>query len=107
MGDTRRVRRPGATGTVFTRIGGRLSEGLLRSELLVAAVVLSSFTLVIGLTSDSAAWKVGYCVAGGSGIAASFAVMRREQRWQWLESVGIAVGNVVLLAIYGRLSGDV
>lgn len=107
MGDIRRVRRPGATGTVFTRIGGRLAEGLLRSELLVAAVVLSSFTLVMGLTSDSAAWKAGYCVAGVSGIAASFVVMRREERWQWLASAGIAVGNVILLAVYGRLSGDV
>ncbi|OQS13957.1 hypothetical protein B0T36_17790 [Nocardia donostiensis] len=107
MGGTRRSRSLGKIAVVITRIGALLAEGLLRRELLVGAVLLSSFTVVMGLTSDGAAWKAGYCAAGGLGIAASFVVMRREWRWQWLGSVGICLFNVILLVVHGRLSGQI
>ncbi|WP_328389037.1 hypothetical protein [Nocardia sp. NBC_00416] len=106
MGYTRRSRRPGAAAVAVDRLGTLLAEGLLRNEFLVAAVVLSSITAVLGLTSDGVVWKVLYCAAGFAGIAATFVVMRKNWPLQWLASVGISVGNLILLVVYGRMSGN-
>lgn len=86
--------------------GTRLSGGWLRHELLVAAVVLSLFTLMMGLISEHAGWQIGYCVAGTAGITGSVLVMRSDSPRQWMASVGIALLNVLLLIVYGRMSGD-
>ncbi|MGW0178289.1 hypothetical protein [Nocardia sp. NPDC003345] len=104
MGDQRKAK--GSAGAV-ARFGALLAEGLLRRELLIGAVLLSTFTIVIGLTATSPSWKIGYCVAGGIGIAASFVTMRKEWALQWLGSVVICLLNIVLLVAYGRLTGDV
>lgn len=106
MGDIRRARRSGGAGAVIDRIGALLDEGMLRNELVVAALVLSSFTGVLGLTSEGFGWKAGYCVAGALGVTASFAVMRRVRSRQWLALLGISVLNVILLVVYGRMSGS-
>ncbi|MEV6555645.1 hypothetical protein AB0M22_08010 [Nocardia sp. NPDC051756] len=92
--------------TATAQIGALLAEGLLRREFLVGAVLLSTFTVVMGLTSDSTAWKASYCVAGALGIVASFIVMRRNWPLQWLGSISIVLINVILLVVHGRLSGD-
>lgn len=107
MGDTRDSRKPGRIATATARLGALLAEGLLRRELLIGAVLLSSFTTVVGLTATDTAWRTGYCVAGGLGIAASFVVMRRKWTLQWVGSLGICVLNIILLVVYGRLTGDV
>lgn len=87
-------------------LGARLSDGWLRHELLVASIVLSLFTLVMGLTSEHMGWRIGYCAAGTAGVTASVLVMRRDGPRQWVASIGIAVANVILLIVYGRMSGD-
>lgn len=106
MGDIRRARRSGGAGAVFERLGALLDEGMLRNELMVAALVLSSFTGVLGLTSDGFGWKAGYCVAATLGVTASFVVIRKTRSRQWLALLGISVLNVILLVVYGRMSGS-
>ncbi|GGL28121.1 hypothetical protein [Nocardia jinanensis] len=107
MGDLRRARRSGGAGAAIERIGALLDGGSLRNELVVAALVLSSITVVLGLTSDGFGWKAGYCLAGILGVTASFVVLRRDRpRQQWAALIGIAVLNVLLLVVYGRMSGS-
>ncbi|MEU4314471.1 hypothetical protein [Nocardia sp. NPDC024068] len=107
MGDERKPRNPARIAGTAARLGGLLAEGLLRRELLIGAVLLSTFTIVIGLTASSTSWKIGYCLAGGVGIVASFVTMRKEWTLQWLGSLCICVLNIALLVAYGRLTGDV
>ncbi|MEV3962518.1 hypothetical protein AB0M34_16725 [Nocardia sp. NPDC050193] len=106
MGDIHRARRSGGAGAAIDRIAALLDEGMLRNELVVAALVLSSFTGVLGLTSEGFGWKAGYCVAGALGVTASFVVMRKFRARQWLALLGISVFNVILLIVYGRMSGS-
>ncbi|MGW1739849.1 hypothetical protein ACWCPQ_13675 [Nocardia sp. NPDC001965] len=107
MGDIHRARRPGGVGAVIERLGASLDEGLLRNELTVAALVLSSVTVVMGLTANGFGWTAGYCVAGSLGFAASFRAMRTDRpRRQWLALLGICVVNLLLLVVYGRMSGS-
>ncbi|WP_157101147.1 hypothetical protein [Nocardia shimofusensis] len=89
----------------MTRFGALLAEGLARRELIVGAVLLSTFTIVVALNSAEAGWKFGYCIAGALGIVGTFVVMRSNWRLQWLGSVGIILANVVLLIVHGRISG--
>ncbi|WP_157228683.1 hypothetical protein [Nocardia brevicatena] len=107
MGDKRDSRGPGRAAPGAMRFGALLAEGLLRRELLIGAVLLSSFTIVIGLTATGVGWKTGYCVAGGLGIAGAFVMMRGTWTLQWWGSLGICVLNIILLIVYGRLTGDV
>ncbi|MGW0005331.1 hypothetical protein [Nocardia grenadensis] len=106
MGDTRRARRSGGAGAAIERLGALLDQGTLRNELMVAALVLSSFTGVLGLTSDGFGWKAGYCVAGALGVTASFVVVRKVRMRQWLALLCLSVLNVILLVVYGRMSGS-
>lgn len=106
MADTRRSRYTGRVVTAVTAWGTRLSEGWLRHELVVASIVLSLFTLAMGLTSEQAGWRIGYCAAGAAGVTASVLVLRREGPRQWVASTGTALLNVLLLIVYGRMSGD-
>ncbi|NKY56444.1 hypothetical protein [Nocardia flavorosea] len=106
MADTRRSRHTERAVAAITTLGARLSDGWLRHELLVASIVLSLFTLVMGLTSEHLGWRIGYCAAGTVGATASVLVLRRDGPRQWMASVGIAVSNVILLIVYGRMSGD-
>ncbi|MEU4314505.1 hypothetical protein [Nocardia sp. NPDC024068] len=92
---------------MITRFTVRLDEGLLGTELLVTAVVFSLFTVVMGLTADGVAWALGYCGAGGAGAAAALRVTRTDWRRQWPALAGIALFNVILLFVYGRLSGGI
>ncbi|WP_280398275.1 hypothetical protein [Nocardia carnea] len=103
MADSRRSDRVVAA---VAAVGTRLSGGWLRHELLVASVVLSLFTLMMGLISEHAGWRIGYCLAGAAGVTASVLVMRRDGPRQWLASIAIALVNVLLLIVYGRMSGD-
>lgn len=106
MADTRRSRHTDRAIAAIMTLAARLSEGWLRHELLVASIVLSLFTLVMGLTSEHMGWRLGYCAAGTAGVTASVLVLRREGPRQWMVSIGIAVSNVILLIVYGRMSGD-
>lgn len=107
MGDIHRARRPGSIGAVIERVGASLDEGLLRNELTVAALVLSSVTVVMGLTADGFGWIAGYCVAGGLGFAAALRAVRTDRpRHQWLALLGICLLNLLLLVVYGRMSGS-
>ncbi|MFG1793129.1 hypothetical protein [Nocardia sp. NPDC049149] len=87
------------------KIGVLLAEGLLRRELMVGAILLSTFTIVVALNSTEAGWKIGYCVAGAVGIIGAFVAMRTNWRLQWLGSVGIIVVNMILLVVHGRITG--
>ncbi|MEV0293444.1 hypothetical protein [Nocardia sp. NPDC050710] len=89
----------------MAKIIALLAEGLFRRELLVGAILLSTFTIVVALNSAEAGWRIGYSVAGALGIVGAFAAMRGNWRIQWLGSVGIIVANVVLLVVHGRISG--
>ncbi|WP_280460700.1 hypothetical protein [Nocardia carnea] len=106
MADTRRSRHTDRVFAAVSALGARLSGGWLRHELLVASIVLSLFTLVMGLTSEHVGWRIGYCAAGTAGVTASVLVLRREGPRQWVASLGIAMSNVILLVVYGRMSGD-
>ncbi|MGW0178314.1 hypothetical protein [Nocardia sp. NPDC003345] len=105
MGDTSRSRRPRGAVAAINRFGAMLDEGLLRTELLVTAVVFSLVTVVMGLTADSTVWALAYCAAGGMSAAAALRVTRRDWPRQWLALAGIVLFNVILLFVYGRLSG--
>ncbi|WP_280421000.1 hypothetical protein [Nocardia carnea] len=105
MADTRRSRRTDRVVAAVITLGTRLSEGWLRHELAVASIVLSLFTLVMGLISEHAGWQIGYCAAGAAGVTASVLVLRRDGSRQWVASIAIAVLNVILLTVYGRMSG--
>ncbi|WP_327149312.1 hypothetical protein [Nocardia sp. NBC_01329] len=107
MGDIRRARRPSGVSAAIERIGAQLDEGSLRNELMVAALVLSSITVVMGLTADGFGWMAGYCLAGIVGFTGVFVVMRGDRpRQQWLVPLGIAVLEILLLIVYGRMSGS-
>ncbi|MGW5386103.1 hypothetical protein [Nocardia sp. NPDC003963] len=107
MGDIRRARRSGGVGAVIERVGASLDEGSLRNELTVAALVLSSFTVVLGLTSDGFGWTAGYCAAGLLGVTGALVVMRKDRpRQQWLVPAVISLLDVALLIVYGRMSGS-
>ncbi|MEU1954635.1 hypothetical protein ACH474_31660 [Nocardia rhamnosiphila] len=106
MGDTRRARRSGGVGAAIERAVAQLDEGFLRNELMVAALVLSSIIAVMGLSSDGLGWKLGYCAAGLLGVTASFVVMRRDRPRQWLVLSAISALAVLLLIVYGRMSGS-
>ncbi|WP_157106065.1 hypothetical protein [Nocardia sienata] len=106
MGDTRRARRSGGVGAAIERAVALLDEGLLRNELMVAALVLSSVNAVMGLSSDGLGWKLGYCAAGFLGVTASLLVMRNDRLRQWPALLAISVLDVVLLIVYGRMSGS-
>lgn len=107
MGDTRRARRPSGVSAAIERAGALLDEGLLRNELMVAALVLSSVTVVMGLTADGFGWTAGYCIAGIGGLTAPFVVPRKDRpRQQWLVPAGISVLEILLLIVYGRMSGS-
>lgn len=107
MGDARRSQDSGGRASGVAKLGALLAEGLLRREFMVGAVLLSSLTIVVGLGSESLGWQVGYSVAGGAGIVASFVGMRREWPLQWLFSIGILVFDVLLLVVHGRIFGQV
>ncbi|MEU1984338.1 hypothetical protein [Nocardia sp. NPDC019395] len=107
MGGARRSRDSGGTGSGAAKLGALLAEGLLRRELMVGAVLFSSLTIVVGLSSESLAWQIGYCVAGGSGIVASFVGMRRKWQLQWLFSIGVLAFNGILLVVHGRIFDQV
>ncbi|MEU4430608.1 hypothetical protein AB0F65_07995 [Nocardia rhamnosiphila] len=106
MGDTRRARRSGGVGAAIERAVAQLDEGFLRNELMVAALVLSSIIAVMGLSSDGLGWKLGYCAAGLLGVTASFVVMRRDRPRQWLVLSAVSALAVLLLIVYGRMSGS-
>lgn len=106
MADTRRSRLTDRVVAGTTAVGVRLSEGWLRPELLVASLVLSLTTLALGLLSGHIGWQIGYCVAGAAGVSVSVLVMRRENPRQWRASIAIVLVNVLLLIVYGRMSGD-
>ncbi|MGW6331414.1 hypothetical protein [Nocardia rhamnosiphila] len=106
MGDTRRVRRSGGRSAAIERTVAQLDEGLLRNELMIAALVLSSIIAVMGLSSEGLGWKLGYCAAGLLGVTASFVVMRRHRPRQWLVLLAISALAVLLLIVYGRMSGS-
>ncbi|MET8798497.1 hypothetical protein ABZV91_18955 [Nocardia sp. NPDC004568] len=106
MGDIRRARRSGGVGAAIERAVALLDEGWLRNELMVAALVLSSIIAVMGLSSDGLGWKLGYCAAGLLGVTGSFVVMRRDRPRQWLALLAISALDVLLLIVYGRMSGS-
>ncbi|MCX0270655.1 hypothetical protein NLM24_08040 [Nocardia zapadnayensis] len=106
MGDTRRARRSGGVGAAIERAVAQLDEGFLRNELMIAALVLSSIIAVMGLSSDGLGWKLGYCAAGLLGVTASFVVMRRDRPRPWLVLPAISALAVLLLIVYGRMSGS-
>lgn len=106
MADTGRSRRTDRVVAAVDTLGTRLSEGWLRHELVVASLVLSLFTLVMGLTSEHPGWQIGYCAAGTAAGTASVLVLRNAGPRQWVASIGIALVNVLLLIVYGRMSGD-
>lgn len=106
MTDRRRSRYAGRLVASVNTVGARLSDGWLRHELAVAAIVLSLSTLMMGLTSEHAGWQIGYCAAGAAGVTASVRALRGEGPRQWVAPVGIALLNVILLIVYGRMSGD-
>ncbi|MFD8098400.1 hypothetical protein ACFV24_02595 [Nocardia fluminea] len=81
-----------------------LAEGLLRRELVMGAMLFSTFTIVVALNSTEMMWKIGYCVAGTLGIFGTFYTMLVNWRFQWLGSTGIVVANTILLIIHGRIS---
>lgn len=106
MGYTRRARRSGGMSAAIERAVALLDEGLLRNELMVAALVLSSIIAVMGLSSEGLGWKLGYCAAGLLGVTTSFVVMRRDWPRQWLALLAISALGVLLLIVYGRMSGS-
>lgn len=106
MGDTRRARRSGGVRAALERAVALLDEGKLCNELMIAALVLSSFIAVMGLSSDGLGWKLGYCAVGLLGVTASFVVMRKDWPRHWLVLLAISALDVLLLIVYGRVSGS-
>ncbi|WP_405160189.1 hypothetical protein OG203_27625 [Nocardia sp. NBC_01499] len=95
-------RSKGALARLVGWVSIAFAEGFLRDQLFVGTVFFSIIVIVIGATSGSPAWMVGYIVAGVIGIALVAVALKR--RWslgrQWLVIIGVIIADVLLMAAF-------